>query len=58
MFSVKFGHEEKSTNKNKQTVPNEESENAEGLPSKLLFIPPFVKILCMSSESSKSGSIF
>ena len=56
--AVKFGDEEQSTNKNKQIVPNEESENAEGLPSKLLFIWPFVKILCMSSESSKTGSIF
>ena len=56
--AVKFGHEEQSTNKNKQTGPFVESENAEGLPSKLLFIPPFVKIVCMSSESSKSGSIF
>ena len=56
--AVKFGHEEQSTNKNKQTVPNEESENVEGLPSKLLFIWPFVKIFCISSESSKSGSIF
>ena len=55
---VKFGHEEQSTNKNKQTVPNEESENIEGLPSTLLFIWPFVKILCISSESSKSRSIF
>ena len=53
--AVKFG---RSTNKKKQTVPNKESENVEGLPSKLLFIWPFVKILCMSSESSKSGSIF
>ena len=56
--AVKFGHEEQSTNKNKQTVPNEESENVEGLPSNLLFIWPFVKILCMSSKSSISGSIF
>ena len=56
--AVKFGHKEQSTNKNKQTVPNKESENVEGLPSKLLLIWPFVKILCMSSESSKSGSFF
>ena len=56
--AVKFGHDEQSTNKNKQTVPNEESENVEGLPSKLLFIWPFEKILCISSKSSKSGSFF
>ena len=56
--AVKFGHDEQSTNKNKQTVPNEESENVEGLPSNLLFIWPIEKILCISSKSSKSGSIF
>ena len=56
--AVKFGHDEQSTNKNKQTVPNKESKNVEGLPSNLLFIWPFVKILCISSKSSNSGSIF
>ena len=29
--AVKFGHDEQSTNKNKQTAPNKESENVEGL---------------------------
>ena len=53
--AVKFGHEEQSTNKNKQTVPNEESENIKGLPSKLLVIWPLVKIFCISSESSILG---
>ena len=48
-----------AVNKQKQAnSSNEESENLEVLPSKILFIWPFLKILCVSSESSKSGSIF